>query len=103
MSSISAVKDAIGGGETFSGTLDVTVFHGGNTYLYRNVFVSVSYNIGYMQMDITILWEDDRTNPAYSSLGLHMGYNTNFQDFRFENGYLSWNDGNNRISLRFHN
>lgn len=52
-------------------------------------------------MNIDIDWDDDDTKPAYKSIGLHAGYNTNFQDFYCKDGCLSWDDGDNRISINF--
>lgn len=96
-----AVKDAIGTGDSFYGKLNVTVSNDEGTYLYEDVYVVANYNIGYMQMEISIMWEDDPSQPDYTDFGLHKGYNSNFQDFEYRDGYLSWEDGDNKISLRF--
>ena len=101
MDSIMAVKHAIGGGETFFNEVDIIVSHNGKEIIYKDVYVRVSYNVGYMQMDIDIMWDDDRSQPSYRSLGLHAGYNTNFQKFSFSAGYLRWQDSDNQISIRF--
>lgn len=76
--SINAVKSAIGGGESYSGYVDVYVSGRGEDITYRHVYASVSYHYGYMQMNVDIQWDDDRSAPDYSRLGLHKGYNTNF-------------------------
>ncbi len=54
-----------------------------------------------MQMNVDISWDDDSTQPKYSALGLHVGYNTNFQEFSYSDGYLTWYDNKNRISIKF--
>lgn len=95
-----AVKDAIQNGE-FHGYVDVAVSRDNRTYIYKNVYVNVYYNVGYMQMNIDIGWEDDDRQPDYRSLNLHVGYNTNFQVFSYQDDYLSWDDGDNRISIKF--
>lgn len=98
--SLMAVKDAVGG-ESFSGSVDVVVVNGSAVYCYKSVYVSVSYNIPYMQMDLSIDWDGDSSQPKYGSLGLHMGYNSNFQDFQCSGKRLSWEDGLNNISIQF--
>ena len=72
------------------------------TFLYKDVFVSATYNIAYMQMDIDVVWEDDSSQPDYHTLGLHGRYNSSFQDFRYEDGYLRWKDGAASISILFY-
>lgn len=94
------VKDAIGDGQPYDGINDVIVFSNNNVYKYSNISVYISYNIRYEQMDISILWEDDYTQINYKTLGLHGVYNTNFQNFVYENGDLIWYDGNNKIVLK---
>ena len=65
------------------------------------VFVSATYNIAYMQMDIDVVWEDDSSQPDYRTLGLHGRYNSHFQEFQYDDGYLRWNDGTASISIFF--
>lgn len=98
--SFRAVKDAVGT-DHFYGNLDVKVSNSRGTFYYRNVNVQVSYNIGYMQMDVKIFWEDDTSMPFYRDLDLHGEYNSNFQDFRNCGKCLSWDDGGNKISVTF--
>ena len=98
--SFAAVKKAIGGGP-FRGKRNVLVNMGEITFLYKDVFVSATYNIAYMQMDIDVVWEDDSSQPDYHTLGLHGRYNSSFQDFRYEDGYLRWKDGAASISILF--
>ena len=61
--SFAAVKKAIRGGSSFSGKRNVLVSMGERTFLYKDVFVSATYNIAYMQMDIDVVWEDDWSQP----------------------------------------
>lgn len=99
-SSFRAVKDAVEG-ESFYDTVDVGVSTpNGQVIIYRDVHLAVSYNYGYMQMDVDVMWEEDKLQKPYQSLGLHGKYNTNFQEFTFNGGYLSWQDGENTISIR---
>ena len=98
--SFKAVKDAVGT-DHFFGNLDVEVRNSEGTFYYRGVNVQVSYNIGYMQMDVIICWEDDTSMPDYHSLGLHGKYNSNFQDFKNRGRCLSWDDNGNNISVTF--
>lgn len=100
LNSISAVKNAINGGNFF-GNRDVTVEHNGSIYIYKGIYVSVTYNYGYMQMEISIAWDEDTSQPYYKDLDLHMGYNTNFQNFQNSGSTLIWHDGNNRILITF--
>lgn len=100
-SSVMAVKRAIGGGESFHGRVDAIVENDGEPYTYSDIFASVTYNVGYMQMDVSLDWDDDRRQKSYKKLGLHLGYNTNFQEFSLSGDYLCWKDGENRIMVRF--
>ena len=100
-SSVMAVKRAIGGGESFHGRVDAIVENKGKPYTYSGIFASVAYNIGYAQMDVSLDWNDDRRQKSYQILGLHLGYNTNFQEFSLDGDYLCWKDGENRIMVRF--
>ena len=98
--SFMAIKTAIGG-ERYHGQTNVIVENNGKTYIYKDIFVSVSYNIGYMQMDISLSWNDDSKQISYQKLGLHVGYNSNFQEFSY-NGYdLLWRDGRNKVMVHF--
>ena len=99
-SSFDAVKDAVTNGE-FHGKVDVVVSGREYTYIYKQIYVSVYYNVPYMQMNVEISWEDDSSQPDYKILNLHVGYNSNFQQFSHKNGYLIWEDGSNRISIKF--
>ena len=54
-----------------------------------------------MQMDVALEWDDDETQVSYKKLGLHVGYNSNFQEFSLDDDYLQWQDGENCISVRF--
>lgn len=87
--------------KVFVGGVDVVVVNGSAIYCYKNVYVSVSYNVLYMQVDLSIIWDDDKSQPKYNSLGLHMGYNSHFQDFQCSGKQLTWADGPNDISIQF--
>ena len=95
------LKQAIGGGETFFGKANAIVINDGSEYEYNNITVRVSYNAGYMQLDLSVIWEDDSVQVPYKQLGLHGIYNTSYQDFTFSNGCLQWTDDDNEISLTF--
>lgn len=94
------VKNVIGDVQPYDGINDVLVFCDNNVYKYSNISVYISYDIRYEQMNISILWEDDNTQKNYKTLGLHGVYNTNFQNFVYENGDLIWHDGNNKIVIK---
>lgn len=99
--SFRAVKEAINNKERYSGNKDVIVHVNDKIFTYNNVLVSIYYNIEYMQMDVYVIWEDDEEQISYKELNLHGTYNTNFQDFTFQNNSLTWKDGNNTISIVF--
>lgn len=96
-----AIKRAIGGGETYHGNVDAIVERKGKVYSYNDIYASVSYNVGYMQMDLFLDWDDDAKQTNYKTLSLHGGYNSNFQEFSLNGEYLCWNDGENSIMVRF--
>ena len=96
------LKKAIGGGESFYGKSTAIVIHDEVEYLYNDISVRVSYNAGYMQLDLFVIWEDDSKQVPYKQLDLHGSYNTTFQSFEFFNGTLRWIDGNNVILLNIH-
>ncbi len=98
--SLRAVKKAIGG-EFYADRVDVLVQNSNQQYLYSDVYVRVSYNIAYMQMDVDIVWENDTNQCDYFTLGLHGKYNSNFQEFSCSNDTLTWKDGKNTIYILF--
>ena len=100
MKSMNTVKQAIDN-KDFCGHRDVVVVVGDKKYTYKNVFVSVSYNTGYRQMDVFINWDDDSKSPPYNSINLHAQYNTNFQSFSCYGKTLVWYDGESEISIAF--
>lgn len=78
----------------------VTVLvEGSANYCYRNIRMSITYNYGYMDYQVSLLWEDDADQPDYKSLDLHGYYSTNFQNFVFSNGTLTFTDGANRVTI----
>lgn len=97
-----AIKTAIGGGQTYHGNVDAIVENKGKIFSYNDIYASVSYNVGYMQMDLFLGWEDDTKQIDYKTLNLHAGYNSNFQEFSLNGEYLCWKDGENSIMVRFH-
>ena len=94
------VKDAIGDVLPYDGINDVLVLCNNNVYKYSNISVYVSNNTKYEQMDVSIIWEEDNTQKDHKTLGLHGVYNTNFQNFIYENGDLIWYDGNKKIVIK---
>ena len=75
--SFAAVKKAIGGGP-FRGKRNVLVNMGEITFLYKDVFVSATYNIAYMQMDIDVVWAGHRSNSILMWFGkmIHLSRTT---------------------------
>ena len=62
---------------------DVLVQINGTDYLYSNINVQITYNYGYMDYQLSLVWEDDKSQISYTSLVLHGTYSSNFQMFTF--------------------
>lgn len=99
-SSVMAVKNAIGGGESFYDKADAAVEKDGKT-TPSPIYASVAYNVGHMQMDAALVWDDDESRNGYKKLGLHLGYNTDFRQFSWDGRYLSRREGEACITVRF--
>ena len=56
----------------------------------------ITYNPGYEQYGINILWTNEQT---YHSLGLYGTYNTKYQVFKYQNGVLLIIDTKNHVSI----
>lgn len=95
-----SIKEAIDG-ETYYDTINVSVTHDNVTYVYKNIHVKIFYDPSYAQMKVEVFWEDDLSQPDYSSINLHGTYNTNFQEFVFSKGILKWMDNENTIEIKF--
>jgi len=63
--SFRAVKEALNDTERYYGKKDVMVSVNDKVFTYNNVIVSINYNIGYMQMDVQVIWEDDKEQISY--------------------------------------
>jgi len=96
------VKDFVeklgGCADSFQGVFDVMV-ETDTPYLYRDVIVHTSYNYGYMDYQIDIIWEDDKNQVSYKDINLHGTYSSNFQLFLHTNKNLSFLDGNCKITI----
>lgn len=69
-----------------------------DTLIYDGkVQYSISYNAGYEQYQVSIIW--DIPQIFANAMELHGGYNTNFQSFRFENSSLLIEDKDIKIIL----
>ena len=69
-----------------------------DTLIYDGkVQYSISYNAGYEQYQVSIIW--DIPQISANAMELHGGYNTNFQSFRFENSPLLIEDKDIKIIL----
>ena len=90
-----------GDGEGFYDKVDAVVEKDGKTYTFADIYAGVTYNIGYRQMDVSHARDDDESRIGYKKLGLHLGYNTNFQQFSWDGRYLSRRDGEGCIMVRF--
>lgn len=84
--------------DSFHAKLDVVVT-GAEDYLFKSVDFCTFYVASYIQYEVDIGWEDDKSKPDYHDLGLFGRYNTNFQSFSFVNGKLVFCDGDNRINV----
>lgn len=51
--SIQAIKAAVSGG-TYHGSVNAIVENKGKVYLCNDIYASVSYNVGNMQMDVSV-------------------------------------------------
>lgn len=69
--------------------------------LYKNISVSVTYQVGYMDYKVEIFWEQDDSQPDYKDIGLHGKYSSNFQIFSFNEAVnaLSFYDGSHEIVI----
>lgn len=84
--------------DNFCQTMNVVVHANDTEYLYRNVTVIISYNVGYSDYQVSIMWEEDENQTSYEVLELHGYYSTNFQMFSFS-GALSFSDGHNHVDI----
>lgn len=85
---IRAIKKAISPSDSFMGTADVEVKKGGELLLRCcGVDIITSYEAGYMQYRISIMWEESGIE-SFDSLGLRGSYNTNFNKMDRVNGDL---------------
>lgn len=73
--------------------------HADSDYCYHNIRMTITYNYSYMDYQVSLFWEDDDNQPEYKTLDLHGQYSTNFQEFMFTNGVLSFTDGTNQITI----
>lgn len=62
---------------------------------YADVYCS--YDVGYAQYRVTIIWSFD--DAVMRKMGLHGSYNTNFQDFIYSNGLLTIMANNIEINI----
>lgn len=84
---------------SFQSTVDVSVVSKRGESLYQEIGLFISYRYDHMDYKVALMWEEDGSQPDYHSIGLHGEYSTNFQEFSFSNGVLSFWDGDKRISI----
>ncbi len=77
----------------------VTAFVNNTTVFYGNVDCNFSYDYDYSQYEITIDWL--LSKQELEQKGLHLGYNTNFQQFNCVNNELVITDKNTEITISF--
>ncbi|MBR7008378.1 MAG: hypothetical protein IKH90_07100 [Ruminococcus sp.] len=70
---------------------DTELIHQGSADVY------CSYDVGYMQYRVTIIWCFD--DAVMKKMGLHGSYNTNFQEFTYTSGVLTIIDNNIKINI----
>lgn len=98
--SVRSYAEASGGSpDNFYKKANVLVQANGTDYLYSNIDVQIAYNYGYMDYQLSLVWEDDKSQISYTSLGLHGTYSSNFQMFSFTGDALSFVDGQNSIKV----
>ena len=105
MNAIKAIKEFVLAinfepSDSFTSKMNVIVQNNNSNYVYKDIFTSIYYVASYGQFNVEIVWEDDKEQVDYKSLQLHGTYNTNFQtDMTYSNQTLSFNDGENKITL----
>ena len=99
-SNVRSFAGASGGSpDNFYRRVNVTVHHGQEEYLYRGIYMSIGYQYNYMDYKVELIWEDDTSQPNYEDIGLHGEYSTNWQEFSFSGGRLSFTDDDNQVSV----
>lgn len=99
-SSVSAVKRFMNDCAAKDGTKIITaidVFENGEMIHTGKGEVYCSYNHGYMQYSVSILWSFD--DYVMRKLGLHGTYNTNYQSFSYSDGLLVVEDDDLKICI----
>ena len=95
------IKDETFPNGSFQKSLNVTVTTPNGTLLYENICIHIYYEHRYSQYLISVLWEEGSSAPDYEIMGLHGKYNTNFNFFKFTNGCLIFDDGDNNITIHY--
>ena len=70
---------------------DTKLIHQGSANVY------CSYDVGYMQYRVTIIWAFD--DNVMRKMGLHGSYNTNYQEIMYSNGLLTIIADNIKINI----
>ncbi len=70
---------------------DTELIHQGLANVY------CSYDVGYMQYRVTIIWAFD--DNVMRKMGLHGSYNTNYQEFMYSAGLLTIISDNIEINI----
>ena len=78
---------------------NVTAFVNETAVFCGNVDCAFSYNVAYSQYEISIDWL--LSESELRRKGLHMGYNTNFQNFCYNGDNLTIVDNNTEIIVSF--
>ena len=78
---------------------NVTAFVNRNAVFCGNVDCAFSYNVAFSQYDISIDWL--LSESELRKIGLHMGYNTNFQNFNYNDNKLTIIDNKTEIIVSF--
>lgn len=100
LNSMDAVKK-FSNNEVAEFMVDAEVYEDGEKkYNYANIGFQQSYNVGYMQHVVNLIWEYDTTQKEeYHKRNLRGSYNTNFQIMSFRNGMLIIEDDNITIYI----
>lgn len=77
----------------------VTAFVNNDAVYCGNVDCMLSYDYGYSQYEITIDWM--LSEKELKQRGLHMGYNTNFQDCYYADSELTIMDEKTKLVIVF--
>lgn len=94
-----AVLEFVGKSDRYDEQVNALVINDDGKYLFKNISFSISDGVGTYGKTLSVLWEEDISQPSYDKLKLHGTYSTLYDNIEIENGALTWNDGDNHITI----